>query len=679
MPGSVVFTFHPEIHLLLQKKYQEAGAAILPFKKWVAERLSQKISFHLPLRRPFRLIDEEEQRLYIKKLREIALHDSLVFDGIDDLALALFKALKDKEIGSDDFLKGIERANLLMPKKKFLISLGRWYEAYLEKNKPPVQPVPIDEEDLYKLAISLYPSETRLLELDKAVVLALKPTSLELKLLHLLEEEGTNVEMISIDSFNPKKVPDIFVVEAESLHLEVESVLKDISFQFESGARECLIYCFQLWPVYRQILSAGCRKYGIPLDSLTILPWEDNTIVLGQMGLVYLLGVSEEKSQGPLDFFLPQEKEHLNHCLKSDLFELPYERKERTRQLLRYLASSSERLKLSYVADPKNKRSPLIEEFLAEYPKASFEKAGYPDEKVGYPEPKAPKSKDSVGGGDVSSFGMTDHDFPLPHVCSVRSLSQYQRCPYGFFLKECLGFYPKTIDPRGQKGLTAAEEGEIYHDILFRFFSGGCLDSLGVCRESFDIFSNKIGHQIPLTQRLKMEKTVSLFLAEEKEWRQISRFKPRYFEHSFEIELKEGIFLHGKIDRVDVDEESKEFIVIDYKTGGDLPSAKEVMAGRDFQLVIYAIAMEELFLRGYRPFQGFCYHVKKAKSKKLFEVLSPPPRSLQDDWEALKKRTLNEVFSIVSEIRKREFAGTPENCYSSCELRAICLTDGQIF
>jgi RecB family exonuclease len=361
------------------------------------------------------------------------------------------------------------------------------------------------------------------------------------------------------------------------------------------------------------------------------------------------LGVSEEKSQGPpfagpLDFFTPQEKEHLNHCLKSDLFELPYERKERTRQLLRYLASSGQRLKLSYVSDPRhdvNPRPSLVEEFLIDYPTASFEKA------IASSFPKEMSAQYTYETNQLKELVC------LPSVYSVRSLSQYQRCPYGFFLKECLGFYPKAIDQKWPKRLTAAEEGEIYHDILFRFFSG----------------SNKIGYQIPLVQRLKIEKTVSLFLAEEKEWRQISRFKPRYFEHSFEIELKEGgksIFLRGKIDRVDVDEERKEFVIIDYKTGGDLPSAKEVMAGRDFQLVIYAIAMEELFLRGYRPFQGFCYHVKKIKSKKLFEAAS------QDDWEALKKRTLNEVFSIISEIKKREFIGTPENCYSGCELRGIC-------
>lgn len=647
MSGSAIFTFHPEIQLLLQKQFQGAGGSILPFKKWVEQTLSQKI--------PFRLFSEEEQRLCVKKLREGV--DSPAFDGIDDLALSLFKSLKDKQISENSFLKGVESSRLMPPKKKLLLGLAHWYSVYVRRNVS--SPKTLDEEDLYELAHSL--SSDRLLELDRAVVLALKLTSLELKLLRQLEEKGGVVEMISIDSFIPKRVPDILVAGAESLHLEVESVLKDISVQFESGACECLIYCFQSWPVYRQILSTVCKKRGLSLDSVTILPWEDNTVVLGEKGLVYLVGVSEEKSEGQFDLFSPEEKEHLNDCLKSDLFELPYERKERTRQLVRYLASCSRRLWLSYVG----KCPRLLLEFLEEY-------------EVGEPARKAGSPHDHTARHFPQENGLLHYCAPfplemslplmvcLPSVYSVRSLSQYQRCPYGFFIRECLGLYPKSVN---QGGLTAAEEGIMYHDILFRFFSGGCSELEEVTEKSFQVFTKKTGKKIPLPQRLKIEKTVPLFLSEEKEWRQISRFKPRYFEHSFEIELKQGdelILIHGKIDRVDVDEERKEFIIIDYKTGGDLPSAKEVMAGRDFQLVIYAMAMEELFLRGHRPFQGFCYHVKKIKSKRLFDFAS------EGEWQALKKRTLNEVFSIVSEIRKKRFIGTPENCYDSCELRGMC-------
>lgn len=646
MPRSVVFTFHPEIQLLLQKQFQGADGSILPFKKWVEQTLSQKI--------PFRLFSEEEQRLCVKKLREGA--DSPAFDGIDDLALSLFKSLKDKQISENSFLKGVESSRLMPPKKKLLLGLARWYSVYVRRNVS--SPKTLDEEDLYELAHSL--SSDRFLGLDKAVVLALKLTSLELKLLRQLEEKGGVVEMISIDSFNSHSHSDILVVGAESLYLEVESVLKDISIQFESGARECLIYCFQSWSVYRQILSTVCKKRGLSLDSVTILPWEDNTVVLGEKGLVYLVGVSEEKSEGPFDLFSPEEKEHLNDCLKSDLFELPYERKERTRQLVRYLASCSRRLWVSYVG----KCPMLLSEFLVEC-------------KVDAPALRAGASRDYTARSfrPEMSLRLNCAPFPpemdLPSVYSVRSLSQYQRCPYGFFIRECLGVYPK---PLKQDRLTAAEEGILYHDILFRFFSGGCQELAEVAQESFQVFTKKTGKNISLPQHLKMEKTVSLFLAKEKEWRKTGRFKPRYFEQSFEMELKQGdesIPIRGKIDRIDIDEERKEFIVIDYKTGGELPSAKEVMAGRDFQLVIYAIAMEELFLRGYRPSQGFCYHVKKAKSKSLFDFVS------EGEWQALKKRTLNEVFSIVSEIRKKRFVGTPENCYDSCELRGMCAVNGR--
>jgi ATP-dependent helicase/nuclease subunit B len=60
---------------------------------------------------------------------------------------------------------------------------------------------------------------------------------------------------------------------------------------------------------------------------------------------------------------------------------------------------------------------------------------------------------------------------------------------------------------------------------------------------------------------------------------------PVHFEE-FLSESIGGVDVHGFVDRVDVEEETGEFVVRDYKTGS-VPSGKEVFGGLDFQIPIY--------------------------------------------------------------------------------------------
>ena len=61
-------------------------------------------------------------------------------------------------------------------------------------------------------------------------------------------------------------------------------------------------------------------------------------------------------------------------------------------------------------------------------------------------------------------------------------------------------------------------------------------------------------------------------------------------EHSAEIKINEGLALHGRIDRVDQDENENR-IMIDYKTGSRKISADEMQSGEQVQLTTYALLM----------------------------------------------------------------------------------------
>jgi len=131
----------------------------------------------------------------------------------------------------------------------------------------------------------------------------------------------------------------------------------------------------------------------------------------------------------------------------------------------------------------------------------------------------------------------------------------------------------------------------------------------------------------------------------------------------------EILTLRGKIDRIDIDHQTKTFRVIDYKTGSTFPSEREVMAGKSFQLTLYGIVVEAIFLNGYWAKDAYFYNVKKSEKKRAFEMKT------ESDWTALKKITLQEVSTLLKKMKSYDFFGTPDTCFTSCELKAVCETE----
>ncbi|OGQ33345.1 MAG: hypothetical protein A3A72_08585 [Deltaproteobacteria bacterium RIFCSPLOWO2_01_FULL_38_9] len=399
--------------------------------------------------------------------------------------------------------------------------------------------------------------------------------------------------------------------------------------------REHIPYSF--WNDVRDTVECG-----------SIFPFEPNTVVFGEMGAVFISGASYVAK----DAFLMTEDErsYFNEKLGKNVFKTQAETKEETKELLSFLISHSKKLYVSYT----HHLTVSFKEFLEEHKNYSFKKLAFQSELAERVPQVILKSLKPLS---LLVLKQKKEEI-LPQSYSVRALTQYERCPYGFLLKECLHLEPEK---KITSELSYAEEGELVHTILFRYFTKpSSLEKC--CEEAYAVISDKFKKEILYPDRLRIEKGLSHFLKAEKEWQTKSRFTPTFFERPFDkfpLSWKgKTIYLRGKIDRIDIDEKTKEFKVIDYKTGSHIP--------KSFQLQLYAMAMETLFLKGYHVAEGVFYMLKNSEMKKGFEC---PTLS---EWQLEKEKTVEKIFELVHQIESFSFPATPHTCYDSCETKNVC-------
>ena len=184
---------------------------------------------------------------------------------------------------------------------------------------------------------------------------------------------------------------------------------------------------------------------------------------------------------------------------------------------------------------------------------------------------------------------------------------------------------PKTIDAEAD----ALLRGQIAHQTLFKFFSGlpkevgddrvteaNVERAVGFLRRCLDD-ALRGGVRLDLTPLEQAE-------LEEGLWRDLEAFvrdearsplglRPRQFEVSFGsdrsaqhlqrgLELGDGLFLSGKIDRIDVDPFSARGIVQDYKSGKGAHSARQIDEERRLQVPLYMLVLRDLV--GIEPMGG---------------------------------------------------------------------------
>ena len=149
----------------------------------------------------------------------------------------------------------------------------------------------------------------------------------------------------------------------------------------------------------------------------------------------------------------------------------------------------------------------------------------------------------------------------------------------------------------------------------------------------------------------------------------------------------EHVQFTGQIDRIDVGRvgDSLVFNVIDYKTSARAAvKDEEMLAGRQIQLPLYAMAVEELLLAGQNAVpltagywsvlgRGYALGARTGGPLKIHDYRDGS-LSASPDWIATREAIVSKIGELIANIRSGRFPVHNENahCTDHCEFRTIC-------
>jgi len=286
---------------------------------------------------------------------------------------------------------------------------------------------------------------------------------------------------------------------------------------------------------------------------------------------------------------------------------------------------------------------------------------------------------------------------------SASQLNEYGLCPYRFFAKRLLKL-EALEEP--QEGLNALQLGLVNHKILEATYGvlrddsltitpenlGDALDILreqaqAVFKEAplhYQFRASALWEQEQVVIQRQLEALVVQDFSADSPLNKISK-SPRI---PYRLELKfgfmdapdvriavtdsESIRVRGSIDRVD--RAGDRLILVDYKTGsGGIPTS-EMKAGRNFQMAVYLLALEEIIRKEGWPYQiagGLFWHIRNqtASGKLIVESEVGFLEEIQDARMHLARH--------LQRARSGDFSVHPSKvtdgrCTGYCEFSQLC-------
>ncbi len=304
-------------------------------------------------------------------------------------------------------------------------------------------------------------------------------------------------------------------------------------------------------------------------------------------------------------------------------------------------------------------------------------------------------------------------------VFSASELNSYAACPWRFFARYLLGLRP-LVAPATQ--LAPADRGVFCHAVLWRVMTtlarrrGGTVDLTEIdpdeltatlaeaCRVEKQRLADRASYsRLWDAQTAYWQRMLGNYLSDQQEASGEQSARSLYFELGFglperrdeeadpasrpeQVELEAGeyrIRLRGRIDRVDeiVTADGAALLAVDYKSGR-MPTGKDIVAGRDLQLALYAKALEAMFkgtpnrdvLRfGVPDMQcaGGVYHDLRDNKHRYFAAFKVPRQ--KKNYEELLAGAMEAVGRYVRAMREGRFDAIPSGkCSKWCPYRQIC-------
>ena len=142
-------------------------------------------------------------------------------------------------------------------------------------------------------------------------------------------------------------------------------------------------------------------------------------------------------------------------------------------------------------------------------------------------------------------------------------------------------------------------------------------------------------------------------------------------EHTVSLETPAGpVQVRGRVDRVDRlhTDDGEGLFVIDYKTG-QLPTHKDIDAGRNLQLPIYTEVVERM---GHQQCLGGAFHKITGDKVQHFSSIKPPARDPRT-FDERRSDAMETIGEFVQQMAAGAFDCLPShNCPTWCPLRQIC-------
>ncbi len=281
-------------------------------------------------------------------------------------------------------------------------------------------------------------------------------------------------------------------------------------------------------------------------------------------------------------------------------------------------------------------------------------------------------------------------------VYSISQLETYAKCPFKYFIERTLKI--EHVEEPDEE-IDSLLMGNIIHRILFQFYSRvkdrdivikDCGDDVfdSLKKELFEIAENvflsyNFDAQINFIQCEKIfgftgkaEDSI-LYRFLEYERNKKDDFIPSFFEVGFGIksnfELDQNlssdepggigdIFIRGKVDRIDVDEDKNQIGIVDYKLGGSKPSLNDIKDGLSLQLPVYLKIIKDLLIERYdkeylpvfMSIYSLVYNNKKF-GKQFVSLSRKKDANFEELVDELIKITGNHIKNYVEKISKGIF------------------------
>ncbi|RZA05929.1 MAG: hypothetical protein EOP11_11605, partial [Proteobacteria bacterium] len=318
----------------------------------------------------------------------------------------------------------------------------------------------------------------------------------------------------------------------------------------------------------------------------------------------------------------------------------------------------------------------------------------------------APEIARPLSAASFSPVELVRTGGPEVRAFSASLLEVYKECPYKAFALKILRLEDKMQASSLDVGYL--ELGSIVHKTLELYYgehkAKNVLDpeeqerildlslERAVREQKIDYF--KGGPKLLRVQVLRLRRMLLSFIAiDAANYARFPEFSDPLCEKPIKGTLGPYPF-EGKIDRIDIDEVNKRFLVIDYKTGATTPKTSELDNLERFQLQLYMASLEK-DLPGYEPAGGLYVSLrtgdrKQGAVRKEFNLSKKEPEpgktyyyglhartgalKTEEDFSDLLFRSRAEALRLAEEVQGGHFAVAPidEDSCKRCEVRPAC-------